>query len=80
MTILYAWPKILTQNYREQIQEVVRAGLELAGFGSQVQRSNLSAMPPPTKDGEDDYLVIQRGSVLNRTIKTFFDVTLRQIE
>ena len=77
MTILYAWPKILTQNYPEQIQEVVRAGLELAGFGLQVQCSNLSAMPPPTKDGEDDYLVIQRGSVLNRTINTFFDVTLR---
>ena len=77
MTILYAWPKILTQNYLEQIQEVVRAGLELAGFGLQVQRSNHSAMPPPTEDGENDYLVIQRGSVSNRTIKICFDVTLR---
>ena len=44
-------------------------------LNNSAQRSNLSAMPPPTKDEENDYLVIQRGSVSNRTIKIVFDVT-----
>ena len=41
---LQAWPRILTWDYREQIQLAVRAGLEL---GLQFQLSNCSATLPP---------------------------------
>ena len=40
-------PRIWTQDYREQIQLAVRAGLELGASGLQVQRSNHSAMLSP---------------------------------
>ena len=40
---LQAWLRIWTQDYCEQIQLVVRAGLELRVSESQVQLSNHSA-------------------------------------
>ena len=40
---LQAWPRIWTRDYREQIQLVVRTGLELGASGLQVWRSNHSA-------------------------------------
>ena len=44
---LQAWPRIRTRDYREQIQLVVRAGLELGASELQVQRSNRSATLRP---------------------------------
>ena len=40
---LQAWPRIWTRDYREQVQQVVRAGLELWASKLQVQRFNRSA-------------------------------------
>ena len=42
--MLQAWPRIRTQDCREQIQPGVRAGLELQASVLQVQRSNHSTM------------------------------------
>ena len=47
MAILQAWPRIYSQDYREQIQLAVRAGLELGASELHVQRSNHSATLPP---------------------------------
>ena len=47
LTIFQQWLRIWTQDYREQIQLAVRAGLELGVFKLQVQRSNCSAMILP---------------------------------
>ena len=44
---LQTWPRILT---REQIQLVVRAGLELRASELRVQRSNHSATLPPMSE------------------------------
>ena len=44
--VLQAWTRIWTRDYREQIQLVVRARLELGASELQVQRSNLSATLP----------------------------------
>ena len=44
---LQAWPRIWTRDYREQVQQVVRAGLELWASKLQVQRFNRSATLPP---------------------------------
>ena len=44
---LQAWSRICTRDYSEQIQLVVRAGLELGASESQVQRSNRSTTLPP---------------------------------
>ena len=38
--MLQAWQRIWTQNYQEQIQLVVRAGLELMASGLQVHHPN----------------------------------------
>ena len=46
MAILRAWPRILTRVYREQIQQVGRAGLQLGASNLQVQRANRSVTPP----------------------------------
>ena len=43
---LQAWLRIWTRDYREQIQLVVRAGLELSAYALQVQLSNYSATLP----------------------------------
>ena len=40
LTMLQAWQRIWTQNYQEQIQLVVRAGLELMASGLQVHHPN----------------------------------------
>ena len=46
--ILQAWSRIWTWDYREPIQQAVRAGLELGTSELQVQRFNHSATLPPT--------------------------------
>ena len=47
LTIFQLWLRIWTQDYQEQIQLAVRAGLELEAFKFQVQHSNCSATLPP---------------------------------
>ena len=46
---LQAWLRIWTRDYREQIQVVVRVGLELRVSELQVQLSNHPSTPPPSK-------------------------------
>ena len=46
---LQAWLRIWTWHYREQIQLVVREGLELRASSLQVQLSNHSATLPSSK-------------------------------
>lgn len=45
---LQAWPRNWTLGYREQIQLAVRVRLELRAYELQVQRSNHSAILPPS--------------------------------
>ena len=44
---LQAWPRILTRDDREQIQQVARAGLEPWTAGLRVRRADHSATLPP---------------------------------
>ena len=57
LAIVQARLRIWTRDYREQIQQAVKAGLELGASPLQVQGSNRSAMLPPR------YLSANKGKI-----------------
>ena len=52
---LQSWSRIWTRDYREQIQQVARAGLEPGTAGLRVRRADHSATLPPWNRGKELY-------------------------